>query len=86
MDSIPIDAIQRFAGDDYTRARYYDFDPDFLIGMEPHARHYNLYTATTPDHPRQEQSHNRRILGAERLPDLQHAGLFNSNWIRLVVW
>jgi hypothetical protein len=49
MDSIPINSIQRFAGDDYTRARYYDFDSDFLIEMEPH---YNLYTATTPDHPR----------------------------------
>jgi hypothetical protein len=46
-----IAAIQRFAGDDYTRARYYDFDPDFLIEMEPHVRHYNLHSATTPDHP-----------------------------------
>ncbi len=44
-------AIQRFAGEDYTRARYYDFDPDFLIEMEPYVRHYNLYTATHPDHP-----------------------------------
>jgi hypothetical protein len=44
-------AIQRFAGEDYTRARYYDFDPDFLIEMEPHVRHYNLYTTTQPDHP-----------------------------------
>jgi hypothetical protein len=46
-----ISAIQRFAGDDYSRARYYDFDPDFLIEMEPHVRHYNLHSATTADHP-----------------------------------
>jgi hypothetical protein len=28
--------------------RDYDFDPDFLIEMEPTVRHYNLTTATTP--------------------------------------
>jgi hypothetical protein len=33
-----------------TRARY-DFDSDYLIEMEPHVRHYNLYTATSPEHP-----------------------------------
>jgi len=44
-------AIQRFAGQDYTRARYYDFDPSFLIEMEPHVHHYNLDTAATPNHP-----------------------------------
>ena len=44
-------AIQRFAGEDYARARYYGFDPDFLIEMEPHVQPYNLDTATTPDHP-----------------------------------
>ena len=51
IDSIPINSIQRFAGDDYTRARYYDFDPDFPVEMEPHVRHYNLYTAASPEHP-----------------------------------
>ena len=45
------DAIQRFAGDDYTRAHYYDFDTDYLIEMEPRVRHYDLYTATSPEHP-----------------------------------
>jgi hypothetical protein len=44
-------SIQRFAGEDYTRARYYDFDSDFLIELEPYVRHYNLYTATDPGHP-----------------------------------
>ena len=38
-------AIQLFAGQDYTRARYYDFDPNFLIEMEPNVHHYNLYPA-----------------------------------------
>src|SRR6267378_6553096 len=29
------DAIKRFAGDDYNLAKYYDFDPDYLLEMEP---------------------------------------------------
>jgi hypothetical protein len=45
------DAVQRFAGDDYTRAKYYVFDSDYLIEMEPHVRHYDLHTATSPEHP-----------------------------------
>ena len=28
-------AVRRFAGDDMLRAKYYDFDPDFLLEMEP---------------------------------------------------
>jgi hypothetical protein len=36
------DAIKRFAGKDYGRARYYDFDPDYLIEMEPHVQHYEI--------------------------------------------
>jgi hypothetical protein len=31
----------------YTRARYYDFDADYLIEMESQVRHYNLYTASS---------------------------------------
>jgi hypothetical protein len=34
------DAIKRFAGEDDGRARYYDFDPEYLIEMEPHVEHY----------------------------------------------
>jgi hypothetical protein len=37
------DAIKRFAGDDYSLAKYYDFDPDYLIEMEARVRHYEVY-------------------------------------------
>ena len=33
-------AIKRFAGEDYEVAKYYDFDPDFLVEMTPHVVHY----------------------------------------------
>ena len=33
-------AIRRFAGEDMTAARYYDFDPDFLLEMEPEVVHF----------------------------------------------
>lgn len=35
-------AIRRFAGKDMTKAKYYDFDPDFLLEMEPEAVHFNV--------------------------------------------
>jgi hypothetical protein len=35
-----LDAIRRFAGDELTNAKYYDFDPDFLIEMEPEVLHF----------------------------------------------
>ena len=38
-----VDAIRRFAGDDYQLAKYYDFDRSFLIELEPHVRHFTLY-------------------------------------------
>ena len=34
-----IDAIRRFAGDDYTRARYYDEDTAFLLEKETLVAH-----------------------------------------------
>jgi heme-degrading monooxygenase HmoA len=34
-----IDAIRRFAGDDYARARYYDDDDAFLLEKEPFVAH-----------------------------------------------
>ena len=37
-----LDAIRRFAGDDLTRAKYYDFDPDFLMEMEPEVTHFDV--------------------------------------------
>jgi hypothetical protein len=42
------DAIKRFAGDDYSLAKYYDFDSNYLIEMEAHVRHYDVYPETTP--------------------------------------
>lgn len=38
-----IEAIKRFAGADYERAKYYDFDPGFLVEMTPGVQHYEAY-------------------------------------------
>jgi len=38
-----IEAIKRFAGQDYEIAKYYDFDRDFLIELEPGVTHYILH-------------------------------------------
>src|ERR1700729_1645202 len=43
------DAIKRFAGDDYSMAKYYDFDSDYLTEMEPHVRHYEVCSDSSPD-------------------------------------
>jgi hypothetical protein len=48
------DAIKRFAGDDYSMAKYYDFDSDYLIEKEAHVRHYEMYSETSPDPFRSE--------------------------------
>lgn len=37
------EAIQTFAGKDVEAAKYYDFDRDFLLEMEPFVKHYELY-------------------------------------------
>ena len=37
-----LDAIRRFAGDELTRAKYYDFDPDFLLELEPEVTHFEV--------------------------------------------
>ena len=37
-----VDAIKRFAGEDYRVAKYYDFDCDYLAEMEPYVRHYQV--------------------------------------------
>jgi hypothetical protein len=42
------DAIKRFAGADYSLAKYYDFDSEFLIEMEARVRHYDVYPETSP--------------------------------------
>lgn len=33
-------AIRQFAGDELTRAKYYDEDKEFLLDFEPHVVHY----------------------------------------------
>ena len=35
-------AIRRFAGDGINQAKYYDFDPDFLIELEPEVVHFEV--------------------------------------------
>lgn len=39
-----VDSVKRFAGDDYSIAKYYDFDSDYLIEMEPGVRHYEVHS------------------------------------------
>jgi len=43
------DAIKGFAGDDFSMAKYYDFDSDYLIEMEARVRHYEVYQETSAD-------------------------------------
>ena len=38
-----VDAIKRFAGEDFQLEKYYDFDPMFLVELEPNVRHYTVY-------------------------------------------
>ncbi len=35
-----LDAIRAFAGDEVDKAKYYAFDADYLLEMEPTVRHY----------------------------------------------
>jgi hypothetical protein len=37
-----LEAIHRFAGDDLMKAKYYDFDADFLLELEPEVTHFNV--------------------------------------------
>lgn len=45
------DAIRRFAGDDYERARYYPEDDDFLLEKEPVVVHHDVLLARLPPAP-----------------------------------
>lgn len=38
-----LEAIAAFAGDEISRAKYYDFDNDFLLELEPTVEHYEVY-------------------------------------------
>jgi hypothetical protein len=40
-----VEALRRFAGDDYVRARYYPEDDDFLIEKEPFVTHFEVLLA-----------------------------------------
>ena len=35
-------AIRRFASDDLLKAKYYDFDPAFLLELEPEVAHFEV--------------------------------------------
>jgi len=43
-----VDAIRRFAGDDYEKAHYYPKDRDFLLELEPFVDHYQVLDAPPP--------------------------------------
>ena len=38
-----VDAIKRFAGEDYSRSKYYAFDAEYLSEMEETVEHYCIY-------------------------------------------
>jgi heme-degrading monooxygenase HmoA len=40
-----LEAIQAFAGEDISKAKYYPEDRDFLLEFEPTVEHYELYSA-----------------------------------------
>lgn len=40
-----LDAIRRFAGDALTKAKYYDFDPNYLLELEPEVIHFDVIEA-----------------------------------------
>ncbi|MDQ3699205.1 MAG: antibiotic biosynthesis monooxygenase [Gemmatimonadota bacterium] len=44
-----VEAIRGFAGDDYTRARYYDEDNHYLLEREPLVTHYDVMLAAIQD-------------------------------------
>lgn len=41
-----IDAIKRFAGEDYEKARYYPEDSNYLLELEPLVTHYEVLEHT----------------------------------------
>jgi heme-degrading monooxygenase HmoA len=38
-----VEAIKRFAGEDYDAAKYYDFDDEYLLEKEPRVRHFEVH-------------------------------------------
>ena len=37
-----VHAVRRFAGEELTKAKYYGFDPDFLLDLEPEVTHFEV--------------------------------------------
>lgn len=37
------ESVKAFAGDDIGVAKYYDFDEEMLLELEPDSRHYDVY-------------------------------------------
>src|SRR5262245_23614348 len=45
-----VDAIKRFAGKEYEKARYYPEDEEFLLEFEENVAHYEvMFSAASPD-------------------------------------
>ncbi len=42
-----VEAIKRFAGEDYENAKYYDEDKDYLLEFEPLVIHYEVLEMNT---------------------------------------
>lgn len=49
------EAIRRFAGNEYTRARYYPEDDDYLLEREPYVTHYEVPFVAMPPSPADAQ-------------------------------
>lgn len=43
-----LEAIKKFAGEDYTKARYYPEDKDYLLEFEPEVIHYEVLEQILP--------------------------------------
>ena len=43
------DAIRQFAGEDIDKAKYYDFDKDYLLDLEPTVTHYEVFATPSLD-------------------------------------
>jgi heme-degrading monooxygenase HmoA len=39
------DAIRQFAGEEIEKAKYYDFDSDYLLELEPTVTHYEVFAS-----------------------------------------
>jgi heme-degrading monooxygenase HmoA len=42
-----IEAVKRFAGDDYTRAKYYEEDKEFLLDFPEEVEHYEVFASSS---------------------------------------